>query len=149
MAHSKLNDADEQFLSVPLYGTILFSGASGTNTWIERDRDVVVRLTVKSVALATTDGATLEVCLELGPDSAKGQDGPAPAETQLRASQSVQILVKAGQRLAFKAYPSATNAQILRTVVWAADIDAAEAQARAANDHPPSAAPRNQGAAAS
>jgi hypothetical protein len=34
----------------------------------------------------------------------------------------VQVLVKAGQRLSFKAYPKATNAHVLRTIVWTADM---------------------------
>ncbi|MEJ0064619.1 MAG: hypothetical protein WDM85_03660 [Caulobacteraceae bacterium] len=34
----------------------------------------------------------------------------------------MQVLVKGGERVAFKAYPTANNAQILRTVVWASDL---------------------------
>jgi hypothetical protein len=34
----------------------------------------------------------------------------------------VQVLVKGGERIAFKDYPTAENAQILRTVVWASDL---------------------------
>jgi hypothetical protein len=122
MAQFKLNEADEKFLALPADGALIFAGASGTETWIERERDTVVRIGIKSAAIATSDGGALEVCIEIGPDTAKGQDGPASLETQLRASQAVQVLVKAGQRLAFKAYPNATSAQVLRTVVWAADL---------------------------
>jgi len=122
MAHFKLNDADETFLAIPDDGVLLFTGASGTETWIERDRDVVVRIGIKSVALATANAATLGVRIDIGDDSAQGQDGPAPIDTQLHASQAVQVLVKAGQRVAIKAYPHADNAQILRTVVWAGDL---------------------------
>jgi hypothetical protein len=50
-----------------------------------------------------------------------------PLEGGLHASQSVQVLVKAGERLAFKAFPSATGAQVLRTVVWAVDMKPAHA----------------------
>jgi uncharacterized protein (TIGR02284 family) len=122
MAHFKLDEATEDFLKPPQEGTILFAGASGTETWIERDRDMVVRLAIKSAAVATADGGALEVCIEIGGDSARGRDGPAAIETQLRASQSVQVLVKAGVRTAFKAYPTASDAQVLRTIVWAADL---------------------------
>jgi hypothetical protein len=127
MAHFKLNDSDETFLKIPDDGILLFTGASGTETWIEREYDVVVRIGIKSVATATANAATLGVRIDIGEDSAKGQDGPAPAETQLHASQAVQVLVKAGQRLAIKAYPHADNAQILRTVVWAGDLPSAPA----------------------
>jgi hypothetical protein len=135
MAHFKLNDADEHFLQVPQDAVLIFAGASGTDAWIERTEDVTVRLSVKSVAVATADGATLEVCIDIAGATARGEDGPAPAETQLRASQSVQVVVKAGERLVFKAYPKANNAKVLRTVVWSADFVArapAEANARQA-----------------
>ena len=35
--------------------------------------------------------------------------------------QSVQVVVKQGERLNFKAYPTATGAKVLRTVVYTAD----------------------------
>jgi hypothetical protein len=122
MTHFKLNDVDEHFLQVPQDAMLIFDGASGTETWIERDSDATVRLAIHSVAVATADAATLQVCIEVAGASAKGEDGPAPADFQLRAGQSVQMVVKAGERLNFKAYPTATNAQVLRTVVWAADL---------------------------
>ncbi|HZL01236.1 MAG TPA: hypothetical protein VFC47_15210 [Caulobacteraceae bacterium] len=68
--------------------------------------------------------------------------GRPPLETTLRASQSVQVLVRAGERLAFKAYPNASHAMVLRTVVWAADLKydrASEAPARGAPEHPAAA----------
>jgi len=74
------------------------------------------------VAVATSGGGALEVCVAIGGDTAKGQDGPSPLDAQLRASQAVQVLVKAGERVAFKAYPNPSGAQVLRTVVWAADM---------------------------
>jgi hypothetical protein len=121
-AHFKLNEDDNNFLQVPADGTLIFAGASGTETFIERAEDTVVRIGLKSVGVATASGGTLEVCVEIDGAQAKGQDGPSPLETQLRASQAVQVLVKAGERLAFKAYPTASNAQVLRTVVWASDM---------------------------
>jgi len=129
MIQLKLNDAEETFLEVPADAMLIFAGASGTETWIERDKEVTVRIVVKSVAVATEDGGTLQVCIEIGDGAAKGEDGPSPAETRLRASQSVQVVVKAGERLAFKAYPTATNAQVLRTVVCAADLRSPDAPA--------------------
>jgi hypothetical protein len=122
MAHFKLHEADEKFLAVPQAGTLVFAGASGTQTWIEREKDTVVRITVQSVAVSTAHDGALETCIRIGEDCAKGQDGPSPSETQLRASQSVQVLARAGQRVAFSAYPVATSAHILRTVVWTSDL---------------------------
>jgi hypothetical protein len=139
MARFKLNEADEEFLKLPQGAALISAGSSGTQTWIERDRDVVVHIAIKSVAMVTADGGTLQVCIEIGGDSAKGEDGPLPIESQLHASQSVQVLVKAGERLAFKAYPIATKAQVLKTVVWAADfksdhdVDSAARTARASS----------------
>ena len=124
MAHFKLNDDDDRFLQVPQDATLIFAGLGGAESWIERAEDQVVRIGVKSVGVATGSGGALEVCVEIGSDVAKGQDGPATADTQLRASQAVQTLVKAGQRLSFKAYPNPTSVQVLRTVVWAADMPA-------------------------
>lgn len=122
MAHFKLSDDDETFLQVPPDAVLVFAGASGTQTWIERSQDVTVRIVVKAVGVALVEGGRLEVRIDLGGDTAAGEDGPAPAEAQLRASQSVQVVVKAGERLAFKAYPNATGARVLRTVVLTADI---------------------------
>jgi hypothetical protein len=148
MARFKLSDADENFLKMPQGGALISAGSSGTETWIERDRDMVVHISIKSVAVATADGGTLQVCIDVGGDTAKGQDGPLPIESQLQASQSVQVMVKAGQRLGFKAYPVAHEAEVLKTIVWAADFKSekeAEAAAHAANDH---AAAKPEGAPA-
>jgi hypothetical protein len=122
MARYKLNDADEDFLKTPTGAALISAGSSGTETWIERDRDMVVHIAIKSVAVAIADGGTLQVCIDMGDDVAKGRDGPLPLESQLHASQSVQVLVRAGERLAFKAYPVADNAEVLKTIVWAADL---------------------------
>ncbi len=135
MAHHKLNGDDDKFIQAPRDAVLVFAGASGTESWIERDVDTTVRLIIKSVAAATSDGATLQVCIEVGDSIAKGEDGPAPIESQLRASQSVQVVVKAGQRLNFKAYPKATNALVLRTVVFAADVRPAVAHAAIDDEH--------------
>ena len=120
-AHFKLNDEEERFLNAPQGAALLFAGASGTETWIERERDTTVRIIAKGVGIATADGGALEMCIEIKDGCARGQDGPAPADSRLRASQSVQVVIKAGERLAFKAYPKATNAAVLRTVVSAAE----------------------------
>ena len=135
MAHFKLNEDDDKFLQVPQDATLIFAGLGGTETWIERTSDCVVRIGVKSVGVATSGGGALEVCVEIGDDKARGQDGPSPPETQLRASQAVQVLVKGGERLAFKAYPNPTDVQVLRTVVWAADMLAAHPPERARSGH--------------
>jgi hypothetical protein len=120
--HLKLNDDDDKFIQVPEDGLLVFAGASGVETWIERDHDTTVRIVIKAVGVATAEGGALEVAIDLGDARAKGQDGPAPLDTRLRASISVQVVVKAGQRLPFKAYPTATNVHVLRTVVLTADL---------------------------
>jgi hypothetical protein len=135
MAHHKLNEDDDNFLQVPQDATLIFAGLGGTETWIERAQDCVVRIGVKSVAVATSGGGALEVCVAIGGDIAKGQDGPSPLDAQLRASQAVQVLVRAGERVAFKAYPNPTGAQLLRTVVWAADMASELAPKPARNGH--------------
>ena len=122
--HFKLNEDDQKFLQAPNGASILFSGSNGTETWIERGQEGVVRLAIQAVGVATADGGSLAVCIDLGDHAAKGEDGPAPIETHLNASQSVQLLVKPGERIAFKAYPTAQNAQVLRTLVWASDLGA-------------------------
>jgi hypothetical protein len=122
MATHKLNDDDDRFVQVPADAVLMFAGASGTETWIERERDTTVRIIAKSVAVATAEGGTLEMCIEVKDGCARGQDGPAPADSHLRASQSVQVVVRAGERLTFKAYPRATHAAVLRTVVSAAEV---------------------------
>ncbi len=135
MAHLKLNEDDDHFLQVPKDATLIFAGLGGTETWIERAEDSVVRIGVKSVGVATSGGGALEVCVAINGDIAKGQDGPSPLDAQLRASQAVQVLVKAGEKVAFKAYPNPSGAQVLRTVVWAADMVPEQAAKPATNGH--------------
>ncbi|HEX4096939.1 MAG TPA: hypothetical protein VHX64_09430 [Caulobacteraceae bacterium] len=122
-AHFKVTDEDKGFLSTPSGASLLFSGSKGTQTWIERTEDSIVRIGIQSVGVATADGRSLAVCIDVAEASAKGEDGPAPIETHLNASQSVQLLVKAGERVSLKAYPSGQDVQVLRTVVWALDLD--------------------------
>jgi hypothetical protein len=128
-AHYRLNEDDNGFLAAPQGASLLFAGQSGAETFIERAEDTVVRIGMQSVAVVTSNGGTLAVSIEIDGAVAKGQDGPWPIEYQLRASQAVQVLVKAGARVTIKATPTAENAQILRTVVWASDLkpDAAAA----------------------
>jgi hypothetical protein len=121
MASLKLHEEDEGFLDVPSGASMVSSGVSGTETWIERDKDSTVRIVLQAVAIATGDDATLEALIEIGDGAAKGRDGPSAADTHLKAMQSVQVLVKQGERLSFKAYPRATNAKLMRTVVYTAD----------------------------
>jgi len=123
MAHFKLNEEAENFLNLPEGATLIFAGTDGTETWIERKRDTIVRISMKSVAVCLSDAGVLQACIEIGGASAKGLDGPLPIEAQLRVSQSVQVLVKAGERLAFKAYPTTREAQLQRTVVWTSDFE--------------------------
>jgi hypothetical protein len=120
-AHFKLHDDDQDFLGVPDGAVMVSSGVSGTETWIERDRDVTVRIVLQTVAVATADDAKLQAFIDIGDGSAKGEDGPSTSESHLKAMQSVQVVVKQGERLSFKAYPQATNAKVLRTVVYTAD----------------------------
>jgi hypothetical protein len=84
----------------------------------------VVRLGIQAVGVATADGGSLGVNIDVDGQEAKGEDGPAPIEQHLSAGQSVQLLVKAGERVSFKAFPSGRNAHVLRTVVWASDLGA-------------------------
>ncbi len=121
-AHFKLSEEDQTFLAIPNGASVLFAGTTGTQTWIERAQDGVVRIGIQSVAIATAEGGALAVSIEVGDHAAKGEDGPAPIEHHLNASQSVQLLVKAGERIAFRAFPTGQGAQVLRTVVWASDL---------------------------
>ena len=122
MAHMKLNEADDDFLSVPQAAVMIASGVSGTETFIERDKDATVRITVQSVAFANADGAKLKTCIEVGDAHAFSEDGPVPGDQHLQSVQSVQVVAKAGERLTFKAYPIATSATVLKTVVYTADL---------------------------
>lgn len=125
--HFKLSEQDTHFLGAPKGAEILFSGSTGTRTWIERAQEGVVRIGIQAVGVATGEGGSLAVNIEVGEQSARGEDGPAPIEAHLTASQSVQVLVKPGERLALKAYPKGDNAQVLRTIVWASDLGGASA----------------------
>jgi hypothetical protein len=121
-AHFKLNEEQNTFLSAPEGAVLLFAGASGTEAWVERAADAVVRIGIRAVAVATAEGGSLEVCIQVGENAARGRDGPAPIEYRLSASQSVDVLVRGGDRVSFKAFPTVENAQILRTVVWTSDL---------------------------
>lgn len=122
MAHFKLNEEDDTFLDQPQGAVLVASGTDGTSTFIERDKDTTVRIVIASVAVATADAGALEAVIELDGARAEGRAGPAQADTHLQAVQSVQVVVKPGQRLAFKAYPTPASARVMKTVVYTADI---------------------------
>jgi hypothetical protein len=121
MAHFKLHEDDHAFLNVPDGAVMVSAGVSGAETWIERDKDVTVRIVLQSVAIATGDDARLEAVIDIGDSSARCEDGPTAADGHLQVMQSVQVVVKQGERLSFKAYPRAINAKVMRTVVYTAD----------------------------
>ena len=98
MAHFKLNETDDSFLEVPQGAIMVSSGTNGTESWLEREKDVTVRLVVATVAIATSDGATLQAVIEVDGAAAKAEDGPASADTHLQAIQSVQLMVKHQRR---------------------------------------------------
>lgn len=120
--HYKLNEEDDGFLELPQGAVLVASGTSGTDSWLEREKDATVRIQVSTVAVATSDGATLQAVIQIGDAVAKSEDGPAPADTHLRAVQSIQVVVKPGERVTFKAYPEAASARVLRTMVYTADV---------------------------
>ena len=122
MAHFKLNEDDDSFLSIPQGGLLVASGTDGAETWIERTKDTTVRVVVSTVAVATADGATLEAVIEVAGARAHGTSGPAAAETHLQSIQSVQLVIRPDQRVTFKAYPNPTNARLLKTVVYTHDL---------------------------
>jgi hypothetical protein len=122
MAHHKLTEEDDAFLNVPNGAVLVASGSDGAQTWLERDKDSTVRIVVASVAIATGDGAVLEAVLEVDGAQARGRAGPAQADTRLQTLQSVQVVLKPGQRLEFKAYPAPSAARVLKTVVYTADV---------------------------
>jgi uncharacterized protein (TIGR02284 family) len=119
--HFKLNDDDNRFLEVPKGASVLSTGSAGTEGSLERAEDTVVRIGIQSVGVAISQGGSLSVTIEAGDSSSKGRDGPAPMEQHLAAGQSVEVLVKAGAALPFKACATPENAQLLRTVVWSLD----------------------------
>ena len=118
----KLTDDDNRFLEAPRGAAVLSTGSSGTESSITRSEDTVVRIGIQSVAVATSQGGSLSVSIEAGDRSSKGRDGPAPMEQRLAATQSVEVLVKAGAALPFKACATPEDAQLLRTVVWTLDV---------------------------
>jgi hypothetical protein len=122
MAHFKLNEHDDQFLERPQGGVLVAAGTSGAQSWLERDKDTTVRLVIAAVAMATADAAGLEAVIEVSGAEARAQDGPAAADTHLQALQSVQLVVRPGERISFKAYPEAHNARVLRTLVYSTDL---------------------------
>jgi hypothetical protein len=122
MAHFKLNETDDTFLEVPQGALLVSSGTNGTESWLERDKDVTVRLVISTVAIATSDGAILTAMIDVNGATARAEDGPAAADTHLQAVQSVQVVLKAGERVTFKAGPQSTGAKLMKTVVYAADI---------------------------
>jgi len=122
MAHFKLNELDDQFLDLPQGAVLIAAGTSGAESWLERDKDATVRLVIAAVAVATADAAALEATIEIAGANARGEDGPAPADTHLQALHSVQLVVRPGERISFKAYPTVRNARVLRTLVYSADL---------------------------
>jgi hypothetical protein len=122
MASYKLSEADESFLEPPQGALLISVGASGTESFLERATEVTVRIVLQAVGVATADGGVLEACIEIGDASARGEDGPAPADTRLHAAQSVQVVVKPGERLTFRAFPRSAGARVLRAVVWTSDL---------------------------
>jgi hypothetical protein len=122
MAHFKLNELDDQFLDLPPGAILVAAGTSGAESWLERDKDATVRLVIAAVAVATADAAGLETVIEVSGSDARGEDGPAAADTHLQALQSVQLVVRPGERINFKAYPKAHNARVVRTLVYSADL---------------------------
>jgi uncharacterized protein (TIGR02284 family) len=121
----QLSDDDNRLLEAPAGAAVLFAGADGTESRIARSADTVVRIGIQAVAVATSEGGSLSVAIEAGDSSSKGRDGPAPIERRLAANQSVEVLVKAGVALPFKAHATAQDAQLLRTVVWSLDVGGA------------------------
>ena len=123
--HDKLNESDDAFLSVPQGALVLAEGVNGAETWIERDRTTTVRLVVVSVAAATHGAGTLEAVIEIDGAAARTQDGPRSSDDshqRLQAAVSVQVVVKEGERLKFRAYPEPQGARVLRTVVYTTEL---------------------------
>lgn len=126
MAHDKLNESDDGFLNLPAGAVQVSAGVNGTESFLERDKTATVRLVIATVGVASSGGATLDAVIEVGGETARAQDGPVNSDhhQHLQAVQSVQVVVKEGERLRFKAYPAAQGARIMRTTVYTADVKA-------------------------
>ena len=120
--HYKLSEEDDGFLNPPQGAVLVASGSDGTSSFLERDKDATVRIMVACAGVATADGASLEVVIEVDGATASGHAGPAPADTHLQVLQSVQVVLKPDKRLSFKAYPNASSVRVLKTVVYTADL---------------------------
>jgi uncharacterized protein (TIGR02284 family) len=119
--HFNLSDEDNSFLAAPGGSTVLSTGVGGMESSIERSEDTVVRIGIRAVAVALAQGGSLAVEIAAGGESASGRDGPAPIEHHLAASQSLEVLVKAGVALQIRAEATPQDAQLLRIVVWSQD----------------------------
>ena len=120
--HFKLTEEDDGFLNPPQGALLVASGSDGTSSFLERDKDATVRIMLACVGVATADGASLEAVIEVDGATASGHAGPVQADTHVQALQSVQVVLKPGQRLSFKAYPNASSVRVLKTVVYTADL---------------------------
>ncbi len=125
MAHDKLNESDDGFLELPEGALRISSGVNGADTWIERATTTTVRIVVTTVAIAASGQSTLEAVIETGDGAARAEDGPRSPDDHhqhLQAEVSVQVVVKEGERLKFRAYPNAQGARVLRTLVYTHDV---------------------------
>ena len=125
MPHAeKLSETDDGFLEPPEGSLLLGQGVNGVETWIERDRTSTVRIVVATVAAVVAGPATLDAVIAMDGGAARAQDGPRGSDDHqhLQATVSVQVVVKEGERLSFKAYPEAQGARVLRTVVYSTDV---------------------------
>jgi uncharacterized protein (TIGR02284 family) len=118
----ELTEEDNKFLEPPEGSTVLAAGSGGMEGRIERATDTVVRIGVQSVAVATAQGGGLSISIEAGGAKAEGRDGPAPMERRLSASGSLEVLVKSGVAITYRAQATPTDAQLLRTIVWSLDL---------------------------
>ena len=125
MAHDKLNETDDTFLELPEGALRIASGVNGADTWIERAQTTTVRIVISTVAVASSGQATLEAVIETDDGAARAEDGPRSPDDHhlhLQAEVSVQVVVKEGERLKFRAYPNAQGARVLRTLVYTHDV---------------------------
>ena len=124
MAQDKLNESDEGFIDLPQGAVQVSAGVNGTESFLERDKTATVRIVISTVAVAAAGGSTLDAVIEVDGEVARAQDGPINTDhhQHLQAVQSVQIVVKEGERVKFKAYPQAQGARVLRTSVYTTEI---------------------------